>query len=225
MSLAMPRVRWDQTSRAAGFRYGVVFVVTFGLVVFEIAAAGGAWARAVAVGLEGVALTVVVATSRARAETRRARALAVGAGGAVAVALVAADVLSEDLVSAIGGLLAAAIPAALAGGVIRLIRERGVTLRAVLGALTIYLYVGLIFAWVIGFVSHVDSTPYFSQPDVGHGDRVYFSFTVLTTTGFGDYTAATPVGHALAVVEMLAGQLYLVTVIGVLIGGLVGRHR
>jgi Ion channel len=28
------------------------------------------------------------------------------------------------------------------------------------------------------------------------GDRVYFSFTVLTTTGFGDFSAATPVGHA-----------------------------
>ena len=44
---------------------------------------------------------------------------------------------------------------------------------------------------------------------------MYYSFTVLTTTGFGDLTAAEPVGHALAVVEMLGGQLYLVTVIGV----------
>ena len=49
-----------------------------------------------------------------------------------------------------------------------------------------------------------------------NGDRVYYSFTVLTTTGFGDYTAAKPVGHALAALEMLTGQLYLVTVIGVL---------
>ncbi len=50
------------------------------------------------------------------------------------------------------------------------------------------------------------------------GDQLYFSFTVLTTTGFGDFSAATPVGHALAVIEMLTGQLYLVTVIGLLIG-------
>jgi hypothetical protein len=41
---------------------------------------------------------------------------------------------------------------------------------------------------------------------------------VLTTTGFGDLTAASPLGHALAVLEMLVGQLYLVTVIGILIG-------
>ena len=208
----------------AGFRYGVVLAVTMCLLVFEIAAPEEAWARAVALALEGAALAVVVGTSRARAATRRCRALAVIGAGAVVVFLTAADVLSRGVVSAIGGLLAVAISAALVAGLVRLIRERGVTLRAVLGALTIYLYVGLLFAWIITFVSVVDSTPYFAQPNVGHGDRVYFSFTVLTTTGFGDYTAATSVGHALAVVEMLAGQLYLVTVIGVLVGGLVGRH-
>ena len=53
---------------------------------------------------------------------------------------------------------------------------------------------------------------------------MYYSFTVLTTTGFGDFTAATPVGHAMAVVEMLLGQLYLVTVIGVIVGDFAGRR-
>jgi Ion channel len=218
-------VRWDRKSRAAGFRYGAVLGLTLGLLVFAIVAPERAWARAVALALEGIALTIVVASSRARASTRRARALAVGGGGVVVVVLTGADVLSRAVVFAVAGLLAAAIPAALVGGLARLISERGVTLRAVLGALTIYLYVGLLFAWVIAFVSAVDGTPYFAQPGVGHGDRVYFSFTVLTTTGFGDLTAATSLGHALAVVEMLTGQLYLVTVIGVLVGGLVGRHR
>ena len=47
----------------------------------------------------------------------------------------------------------------------------------------------------------------------------------LTTTGFGDFTPATPVGHALAVIEMLVGQLYLVTVIGLLIGNFASRRR
>jgi hypothetical protein len=61
--------------------------------------------------------------------------------------------------------------------------------------------------------------------DGTQADRVYFSFTVLTTTGFGDFTAAQPVGRGLAVVEMLGGQLYLVTVIGILVGGLVTRRR
>ena len=48
---------------------------------------------------------------------------------------------------------------------------------------------------------------------------------MLTTTGFGDFSAATPAGHALAVIEMLTGQLYLVTVIGLLIGSFVERRK
>ena len=109
---------------------------------------------------------------------------------------------------------------------LRLLRERGVTVQAVAGALAIYLSIGLVFAWIISFITHIDSAPYFAQHTNGtEGDRVYFSFTVLTTTGFGDFSAATPAGHALAVIEMLTGQLYLVTVIGLLIGSFIERRK
>ena len=209
----------------AGYRYGVVFVITLVLLVFQIAAAGDPWARAVAIGLEVAALTVVVATSRERARERRHHAVGVALFGAAVVGLVAVDVLPKEVTFAVGGALALAIPAALSGGLVRLIRTRGVTLQAVGGALTVYLYVGLLFAWLIAFISVVDSDPYFAEGDVGAGDRVYFSFTTLTTTGYGDLSPATSVGHSLAVVEMLTGQLYLVTVIGVLVGDLVGRRR
>ena len=39
---------------------------------------------------------------------------------------------------------------------------------------------------------------------------MYFSFTTLTTTGFGDITPAIPLTRTLAMFEALAGQLYLV---------------
>ena len=193
-------------------------------VVFQIAAPAADWSRALAVALEGLALTVVVGTSRESMTVRRERALAVGALGVILVVLIATGAIGRDVSAVAGGVLAVGVPAALVGGLARLIRDRGVTLQAVLGALTIYLYVGLIFAWVIAFVEAVSSTPYFAQGVPGHGDRVYFSFSTLTTTGYGDYTPATSVGHALAVVEMLTGQLYLVTVIGVLIGDLISRR-
>ena len=47
---------------------------------------------------------------------------------------------------------------------------------------------------------------------------------MLTTTGFGDLTPAAGIGRLLAVLEMLLGQLYLVTVISLLVGNL-GRGR
>ena len=71
-----------------------------------------------------------------------------------------------------------------------------------------------------------DPAPYFAQGTDGtESDRVYYSFTLITTTGFGDFSAATPAGRALAVIEMLTGQLYLVTVIGLLIGNFAGTRR
>ncbi len=62
-------------------------------------------------------------------------------------------------------------------------------------------------------------------PHEALSEQVYFSFTTMTTTGYGDLTPATNVGHALAVLEMLLGQIYLVTVIGLLVGNLTRGPR
>ena len=212
--------------RSARFRYGVVFVLTLALVVFVIAAPSADWSRAVTLAIEGVALVVAVATARERREVRYREALAVGLAMLVVVVAVAVGAVSGQLTAVVGAVVTAAVPVVIFRGVVRLLRERGVTVQAVAGALAIYLSVGLLFAWIISFIAHVDSAPYFAQHTSGtEGDRVYFSFTVLTTTGFGDFSAATPAGRALAVIEMLTGQLYLVTVIGLLIGNFVSRRK
>ena len=210
----------------APFRYGAVFLLTLAVVVFVIAAPSADWSRAVTLAIEGSALVVAVATARERERVRYRRALVVGVVMIVLIFGVATGTFSQGLTAALLALVTAAVPVEIVRGVLRLLRERGVTVQAVAGALAIYLSIGLVFAWVIGFITHVDSTPYFAQHTSGtEGDRVYFSFTVLTTTGFGDFSAATPAGHALAVIEMLTGQLYLVTVIGLLIGSFAGRRK
>jgi hypothetical protein len=66
------------------------------------------------------------------------------------------------------------------------------------------------------FAAGVDATP---------TRCVYFSFTTLTTVGYGDLTARSDLGHTLAVTEALLGQLYLVTVVSVGVANLVPRRR
>lgn len=213
-------------SSEAGFRFGAVFLLTFVLLVFVIVAPSTDWSRATACALQWLALLTIVATSRASSGVRRPVAVAIVALTGFTVASEAAGALSDAVLFAISGLLSAAIPLALMGGLMRLVRSRGVTMQAVAGALTLYLLLGLVFAWIIGFVAKVDGAQYFAQQaNVSTSQIVYFSFSVLSTTGFGDLTAATHVGRALAVVEMLLGQLYLVTVIGVLVGNFAGRSR
>ena len=217
--------RGSVPDRPAQFRYGAVFSLVLVLVVFVIAAPSATWSRSVALAIEGAALVVAVATARERKEIRYRNALIVGVATIVLIGLVATGTAPRGFTDAANAIITAAIPVVIVQGVFRLLRERGVTAQAVAGALAMYIALGLVFASIVGFVTHVSSTPYFAQHTSGTvGDRVYFSFTVLTTTGFGDFSAETPVGHAIAVIEMLTGQLYLVTVIGVLIGNYVSRR-
>lgn len=216
----------EHDAPAPQYRYFAVLGLTLAAVVFLIATPTADWSRAVALGIQSVALVVAIATSRERQTVRRRRALATGLTMLAVVLLIALGIVPVWLTSAIGAVVTAAVPIALIRGLLRLLREHGVTGQAVAGSLAIYLSTGLIFAWIVGFVAQVSSTPYFAQHTNGtQGEKVYFSFTVLTTTGFGDFTPATPAGHALAVIEMLTGQLYLVTVIGLLIGNFAGRRR
>jgi Ion channel len=211
------------TPPSAQHRYGLVLLLTIVSVVDVILAPDTPVSRGIGVLLQGTMLLVVIVTSRERASVRRARAI-VGGGVLLALAIaVATSVVSPKLGSSIAGLAIVAVLVVLVRGVVRLIRERGVTLQAVAGALAIYMLVGLTFALVIGFTAYV-APPYFEQGEVQSLSRqVYFSFTTMTTTGYGDLTPATRVGRALSVLEMLIGQIYLVTVIGLLVGNL-NRH-
>lgn len=210
----------------ATYRYGVVLALLLVLVAFSIVAPTATWSRAIGFALEVSALVVTVATSRAARAIRGRRAVIVAVVGAVLVAAVALRTLPIAVTFAISGVISAAIPVALAGGVVRLLRDRGVTIQAVAGALSVYLLVGLLFAWAIGFVAKVQGSPYFvQQHGVDTSSATYYSFTVMTTTGLGDLTAATHIGRALAVLEMLIGQIYVVVVIGLLVGNVGGRRR
>jgi hypothetical protein len=42
----------------------------------------------------------------------------------------------------------------------------------------------------------------------------FFSFTTLTTTGYGNLVPAGNPGQTIAVVEMILGQLFLITALG-----------
>jgi hypothetical protein len=207
----------------AGYRYGVVLLLVLTLVAFLIVAPTATWSRAIGFGLQALALVVVVATSKAAADTRGQRALLVVTLGSALVIAIALEAIPNVVVFALGGLVAAAIPVMIARGVLRLLRSRGVTIQAVAGALSIYLLVGLVFAFLVRFVGEVQGSPFFVQQHaVSTSSAVYYSFTVMTTTGFGDLTAATRVGRALAVLEMLVGQIYVVVVIGLLVGSFSG---
>lgn len=107
-----------------------------------------------------------------------------------------------------------------------------ISIETITGAADIYLLIGLFFATLFGLIGllvHTDGQTaaqgflVASRPIVP-GDLIYFSFTTLTTVGYGDLTASTEIGRMLSITEALMGQLYLVTVVAVLVSNM-GRTR
>ena len=94
--------------------------------------------------------------------------------------------------------------------------------RTILGALSVYAVLGLLFTFVYGFVERVQSGPLFEgHPQPGGGDLLFFSYTTLTTTGYGNLVPGGQPGRMIAGIEMMIGQIFLVT----LVAGLVSLWR
>ena len=155
-------------------------------------------------------------------------------GGALVVVAVFLASLLETVLGTPGGgatrlanaLLVSLAPPAIIVGVVRSLRARqGVTLEAVFGVLCVYLLIGMLFAFLYGSIDRLGGSPFFAggQP-ASVADCLYYSFTTLTTVGYGDLTARSNLGHTLSVSEALVGQIYLVTIVSLIVANL-GRSR
>jgi hypothetical protein len=99
--------------------------------------------------------------------------------------------------------------------IVRHLLSRGTVDRAtVLGAIDVYLLIGMFFAFVYRMVSIAQAGAFFGSAGEGTFAQIlFFSFTTLTTTGYGNLVPADNPGQTLAVMEMLTGQLFLVTAV------------
>jgi hypothetical protein len=101
--------------------------------------------------------------------------------------------------------------------IVQVFRKGEVTAHRIRGAIVVYLLLGGL--WSAFYSLAALAIPHaFQWPEgLAAGDLqsvqqilTYFSFTTLTTTGFGDVTPAAPLTRTLAMFEALTGQLYLV---------------
>jgi Ion channel len=200
----------------SGDRFGLLFlvlVVTYLLSAFVT----GSWAGAVQVMLYVAVALLALRTSRLRRRTVHQAMAAVLAGSVAALAL--------WLIPAAGqaaGIAHSWIALILLVSVVlivgRVLAQPEVTLQSIFGALSAYMVIGLMFAAIYAAMTKLGGGAFFANSQQGSARTFqYFSFTTLTTLGYGDFTAAAAGGRAIAVMEALLGQVFLATLVARLV--------
>jgi hypothetical protein len=127
---------------------------------------------------------------------------------------------NASLILAYAGSIGAFIAASYALGYAAL-APGAVTVHRVLGAIALYLNIGLMFATVYRLIWYFIPDSLTNIPGgaawQAYGTILYFSFVTLTSTGYGDLTPVHPIVRTLANVEAIVGQLYPATLLARLI--------
>jgi voltage-gated potassium channel Kch len=209
-------VRWR---REAHGRYGLLLILLIGTYLMS-AFTSGDW-------VGGVQLLLFVATGllalrASRLSAGKARVIAaVGVVGSAVAFVLAITGPSQAAIGAASIWTGLVLLATVAIIIRRILAFPTVTEQSIYGAVSAYLILGLMFASFYAALYHLHGQHFFA-----HGNRLhpgnsqtfqYFSFTTLTTLGYGDFTAAGSGGRAVAVLEALTGQVFLATLVARLV--------
>jgi hypothetical protein len=213
-----PKERWTGFLGRIANAFGMVFVLVVATYIVGSLVSYEGWGGVVLLALTGACATVALATAGTgppRVHVAAAVAAAVVVLGVIGVA--AGHSAPSGTAALILALLLAVAALKVLGAVLG---EREVGFRTILGAISVYVILGLLFSFVYAGLDRFQAGTFFDQP-TQTGDFLFFSITTLTTTGYGNLIPAAQPGRMLSGLEMLIGQIFLVT----LIAGLVSLWR
>ena len=204
-------------------RYLIVLVLILVTIAFQLAARDGEIARMISVVLQAATLIAAVATAGSHIWVVRITvAVCVVLVLAAAGAVLGTERYGGDAARVVSLLLVSLAPPALVVGLRNRFRQAGgITMHTMFGVLCLYLLIGLLFGTLFDVIVSISGDPFFTAPGTEQtSDFLYFSYATLTTVGYGDLTAATGLGRSLAITEALIGQIYLVTVVALIVSQL-----
>jgi hypothetical protein len=208
---------------ADGGDYRTLFLLIAAIFILQAALPDDAAWVALVIILQGAALLLALKLAHADGQLRLGARLLVVVAVVTGVAAALTDSAeATGRILLINALLVALAPPAL---VIALRRQRTITLSTMFGALSIYLLIGLFFSVVYRSIAQFRPEAFSGAVDsLSPANFHYFSFITLATVGYGDITPATDLTRTLAVVESILGQLYLVTVVALVVSNLTVRR-
>ena len=168
-----------------------------------------------------ILISGVISVARSRLITVLAVVLALATFSALWMATLVPSVglasLSDFLVIVFLGMLSVVV-------LRQVFREGPITMQRIMGAVVVYLLLALMWAHAYKLVE-LRRPGSFNSAGVSAVDHdfdpktrlIYFSFTTLTTLGYGDITPVHPIARSLVMLEALIGQLFPVILIARLV--------
>jgi hypothetical protein len=184
------------------------------------------WEEVLVSALLGLVLLLVLWDARVKRRFM-VSAIVIVTGSILASIGVAASGNVDDAATRLPDALVVALtlPAIIVGAARNLRRKQRVTPQTVFAVLSVYMLIGIFFANVYVSIDHFGGSPFFAAGQPANvANCMYYSFTALTTLGYGDFTARTSLGHTLSGLEGIIGPLYLVTVVALIVNN-IGRNR
>lgn len=196
-------------------RYLLLLVLLLADVILLFVVPANAWGTLIVAPFVAATLLIGMLTSDARL---RATRLAIAASLVVVLLAVLQVILNTTSLQGVVELLLAVLLVATPLTIMRRVfTEREVTMRLLLGALSVYVLIGLTFTFLFLGVGYVTGSFFAQTTARSPQDFVYYSFITMTTVGYGDLTPVGDLPRILAVLEALLGQIFLVTAVARLV--------
>lgn len=216
----MNRERWLRRAQRASDAFGLVLILVLITYVLASVLSNRGWSAVLLTIVTGATSVVALTSSHARPiMIRRGLFVAVTATGLAFVSAAFGGRLWLNAANLLEiGLLAVAMAAVLR----RVVTADDVSSRTILGAISVYTALGILFTWAYALIDRIEGGGFFAGvTDAEGSDYLFFSYTTLTTTGYGNLIPAGQVGRMVSGLEMMLGQIFLVT----LVAGLVSLWR
>jgi hypothetical protein len=217
---ARTRERWLQRAQRISDAFGLVLFLVLLTYVLASLLSNRGWSAVVLTIATSATSIVSLTSSAARAALVRTAVWL----SALAVALAAISAASGDrtLLSLSSLVQIGLLMVAMAAVLRRVVTANEVGFRTILGAISVYTVLGLLFTFAYGTIARIQGGNFFHGVAHPQGsDFLFFSYTTLTTTGYGDLVPAGQPGQMVSGLEMMLGQIFLVT----LVAGLVSLWR
>jgi hypothetical protein len=217
---ARSRERWLSRAERVRDAFGLVFVLVLTTYVLASLLANHGWGAVVLT--IATSATSIVALTSSHAHRRLVR-LAIWASGLTILLAVIAAASDERTWLNFASAVQITLLAIAMGAVLRRVVTAGeVGFSTILGAISVYTVLGILFTFLYGTIERIQGGPFFEgvMHPVG-SDFLFFSYTTLTTTGYGNLVPGGQPGRMIAGLEMMIGQIFLVT----LVAGLVSLWR